>query len=280
MASDLQHGEQFHDAWTERVRRQVALVGGNASHSHKLIARRRRDLRFRILPYDTFWIANAAAVFATAMAVLVVVFDPLLPAWHEKLPQAVVSVFRCVTRFGQSDWILIGTGLFLILMLVRDASTLRPRLRARQAVRSYAALYVFVSVAISGIVANISKYVIGRARPRYFGETGTVSFDLFSGDASWASFPSGHATTAMALGVSLALLFPRLRWVFLCVGFWIAASRLFLLQHYPSDMLAGCALGGTVAWLFARALARRRLVFAFDGNGGLVRRRGASGRLN
>ena len=83
----------------------------------------------------------------------------------------------------------------------------------------------------------------------------------------------------MALGMSLALLFPRLRWVFLCIGFWFAASRLFILQHYPSDMFAGCLLGGGGAWLIARAFAQRRLIFGFDGDGRLIRRSGASGRL-
>ncbi len=49
----------------------------------------------------------------------------------------------------------------------------------------------------------------------------------------------------MAFGVALALLFPRLFWVFLCLGFWIAASRPFIGVHYPSDMLAGGLLGGS-----------------------------------
>jgi membrane-associated phospholipid phosphatase len=252
---------------------------GNLSLSRRLIARRRRDLRFRVVPYDGFQIANAGVVVATLLAILVAVFDPLIFAWQEKLPESVVTLFRQVTRFGKSDWILISTGFFLVLMLILDATALTVRQRIRRTVRSVAAFYVFASVAGSGIVANFSKYAIGRARPKHFPETGSVSFDFWSGDASWASFPSGHATTAMALGVSLALLFPRLRWVFLCLGLWIAASRLFILAHYPSDMFAGCLLGGTAAWLIARALARRRLVFGFDADGGLIRRRGASGRL-
>lgn len=279
MATDLEHGRRFENPWAARARRQAALFAANLSSSRKLIAGRRRDQRFRVLPYDAFQVVNAIVVFATLTAILVAVFDPLLVAWQEKLPADVVTLFKYVTRFGKSDWILIGTGLFLILMLILDGSTLTARHRARRTVRSLAALYVFGSVASAGIIANVSKYLIGRARPRYFEETGSVSFDFFSGDASWASFPSGHATTGMALGVSLALVFPRLRWVFLCIGFWIAASRLFLLQHYPSDMFAGCLLGGGAAWLIARALAQRRLVFGFDDDGRLTRRRGASGRL-
>jgi len=145
--------------------------------------------------------------------------------------------------------------------------------------RTLAAGYVFAAVAVSGIIANLSKNIIGRARPKHFDETGPLSFDFWSGDSSWASFPSGHATTAMALGVSLALLFPRMRWVFLCLCFWIAVSRLFVGVHYPSDVIAGGILGGITAWLMARALARRRLLFGFSGDGILLRRKGASGRL-
>ncbi len=256
-----------------------ARFRANLTVSRQLIAGRRRDLRFRVLPYDALQIVNGATVILTLLAILTVVLDPLLFAWQERLPRGVVTFFGYVTRFGKSDWILLGTGLFLILMLALDASALRARLRARRTLRSLAALYVFGSVAVSGIVANVSKYAIGRARPKFFPDTGSVAFDFLSGDASWASFPSGHATTAMALGVSLALLFPRLRWVFLCLGFWIAASRLFVLAHYPSDMAAGCLLGGGAAWLIARAMARRRLVFGFDGTGRIVRRAGASGRL-
>jgi undecaprenyl-diphosphatase len=279
MASDLQHGTLGGRPWVDALRRRTDPLRANLSLSRSLWRHRRRDVRFRIVPYDSLQILNGLAVFATLIVIVLVVFDPLLVPWQEKLPASVVTFFKYVTRFGKSDWILIGTGLFVIVMLILDAQALRARLRARRAIRTFAAFYVFASVASCGIIANLAKYAIGRARPKYFSATGSVSFDFFSGDASWASFPSGHATTAMALGMSLALLFPRLRLVFLCVGFWIAASRLFILQHYPSDMFAGCLLGGGGAWLIARALAQRRLIFEFESDGRLIRRRGASGRL-
>jgi len=164
-------------------------------------------------------------------------------------------------------------------MLSLDAGMYRSRVRARRTVRSFAAFYVFASVAIAGIIANLSKNVIGRARPKLYAEQGDFSFHFLSFNADWASFPSGHATTAMALGLALALLFPRFRWVFLTLGFWIAVSRLFVGAHYPSDVLGGAVLGGVTAWLLARFFAQRRLLFKFDDDGGLIRRRTVSGRL-
>jgi undecaprenyl-diphosphatase len=236
-------------------------------------------VRFHVLPFGGLELLNVLAVIVTAIALLVLVLDPLMPPWQARLSPAVIDFFKAVTDIGKSHWILISTGVFVIVMVVLDAESLQRRHRVRRAVRTAAALYVFAAVAITGIVVNLVKNVIGRARPRFFDDYGPFSFDFLAGKASWASFPSGHSTTAMALGMALALIFPRLRWVFLCLGFWIAVSRVFVRAHYPSDVLAGALLGATGAWLLARAFAQRRIVFGFDGEGGLVRRRGLSGRL-
>jgi undecaprenyl-diphosphatase len=262
-----------------RARPFLATVRRNIKSSVRFLAHRRRDKRFAIQPYDAFQLANGLAVAATAFVLLVVLVDPYLPLWPATLPQPVLDFFRFFTQFGKADWILIGTGLAVVIALLIDADALQPRARVRQALRVFAAAYVFLAVAISGIIANLSKYVIGRARPKLFAENGTFAFDFWSWEADWASIPSGHATTGMAFGVALALLFPRLFWVFLCLGFWIAASRPFIGVHYPSDMLAGGLLGGVTAWLLARAFARLRLIFGFAADGSLIRRKGASGRL-
>ncbi len=251
----------------------------NLAQSGAFLRRRRRGVRFRVIPYDVLMVLNAVVVVASLLAAIAFVLDPLLLAWQQSLPEPTVAFFQHLTRFGKSDWILVGTGVFLIVMLSLDAGSLTRHVRTRRTARSLAAFYVFVSVAGSGIIANLAKYVIGRARPQHFVDAGSYSFDFWSGDASWASFPSGHATTAMALGLSLALLFPRLRWVFLSLCFWIAVSRLFIAAHYPSDVVAGGLLGALTAWLLARVLAQRRLLFDFDRNGGLIRRKSASGRF-
>ncbi len=284
MASDL-YARRTRKSTTDvgrlhaRAQSRLAAIRRNIAVSWRFATRRRRDRRFRIQPYDAFQVLNASALAFTAFLLLAVLLDPHLPAWRTTLPQPVVGFFRFLTEFGKADWILIGTGVALIVALLIDVDRLRPRHRANRAVHVFAAGYVFLAVAISGITVNLLKYIIGRARPKLFDDSGSFSFDFWSWDADWASFPSGHATTGMAFGVALALLFPRLRWLFICLGFWIAASRPVVGAHYPSDVLAGILLGGLTAWLIARAFAQHRIIFGFDAGGYLVRRKGASGRF-
>ncbi|WP_425471005.1 phosphatase PAP2 family protein [Streptomyces armeniacus] len=85
-----------------------------------------------------------------------------------------------------------------------------------------------------------------------------------SGD--W-SFPSNHATLALAAATGVALLWRGLAWLAVPVGLLTAFSRVFVGVHYPFDVLAGGLLGATVAALCAseplvlhgaRLLLRRR----------------------
>ena len=57
------------------------------------------------------------------------------------------------------------------------------------------------------------------------------------------SYPSAHATTSTAAAVALSDLLPGVQ----VVASALALSRLYLGVHYPSDTLAGAALG----WAFA-----------------------------
>ncbi len=116
----------------------------------------------------------------------------------------------------------------------------------------------------------MTKNTIGRARPSQFAEHGAFAYDFLAFVPKWASFPSGHATSIMALAVGLAFLMPRLRYVFLMLGFWVGFARIATGAHYPSDVLAGLALGAVFAWLLARLFAQRRIVFRFDEKGNVV----------
>src|SRR2546430_1036706 len=92
----------------------------------------------------------------------------------------------------------------------------------------------------SGIVTNSFKYVIGRGRPT--DGRGAYNFRPFSGQDS---FSSGHTTEAFALASVISEHYDSL-WVQVpayglasAVGY----ARLNNNRHWPSDVLAGAAIG-------------------------------------
>jgi len=63
------------------------------------------------------------------------------------------------------------------------------------------------------------------------------------------SFPSGHTLHAVSFTWQACAHFPELGWVLVPLAALIAGSRVVLGLHYPSDVLAGAAIGGALAEL-------------------------------
>jgi membrane-associated phospholipid phosphatase len=117
----------------------------------------------------------------------------------------------------------------------------------------------------AGIVANGVKLLVARLRPLAANLRGEV-WDTFTGwlpvlyhDPSlgeygfqFQSFPSGHSATAVGLAIALAALYPRGRWLFALFALLACLQRLQSQAHFPSDILAGAAIGCLVCALGAR----------------------------
>jgi undecaprenyl-diphosphatase len=104
------------------------------------------------------------------------------------------------------------------------------------------------TVAASGVLDQLVKNVACRARPSAAGAgLFFAKFPCFPASYAYASFPSGHATTAFATAVVLAAWYPRQAVGFVGLAALVGLSRILLGAHFPSDVLAGALLGSGVA---------------------------------
>jgi len=103
------------------------------------------------------------------------------------------------------------------------------------------------AVLLSQGATVLLKNVIHRQRP-YLAYPNTITGKMNSTDSS---FPSGHSSAAFAAATSLSLAFPK--WYVIAPSFAYAGavgySRLYLGEHYPSDVLAGAVIGAGSAYL-------------------------------
>ena len=210
--------------------------------------------------------------FLGGVALLVVFADPELLAWVRAGEAQTDGIFAATTDLGKSNWILMLTAAVMIVMSFLRAD----RFRGKKYViwhRIFLNFYfVFTTIAFSGLLALFFKNAIGRARPPFVEGAGVWQSIPFGDNFEFASFPSGHSTTAGALTIALMLLFPRFRLFFIFAGLWIAISRMVIGVHFPSDVFGGFAFGAMFTWIYARSFARKRLLFTFAGENGLTLR--------
>lgn len=214
------------------------------------------------------WPAVLAAAVAL-MIVLALIADAASVPWARSLPPAIAWPFQAVTDIGKSGWVLVPSGLMVVLLLAADWSAVEPRTRAAWSEIGQLLTALFIAVATGGIVTNVIKQVVGRARPVLFDREGPLSFDAFNFDYANASFPSGHATTAGAILAFGWLAFPRGRPVWAVVAIVIAVSRIVVGAHFPSDVVAGLIVGGLCATASLAFLARRRFALHVGHDGRL-----------
>ena len=102
------------------------------------------------------------------------------------------------------------------------------------------------SLLINTAITQAMKYTIKRNRP--YQDYSIIIPNNIENDAS---FPSGHTSTAFALATSMSIQYKK--WYVVVPAFaWASSvgySRLYLGEHYPTDVFAGAAIGVGSAYL-------------------------------
>lgn len=201
------------------------------------------------------WGVPAVAAIAATM---VLADRPAIVA-VQGLPLWVGGFFNALTDYGTSDWFLVPIAMALLTIAAFVPPAL-PRLsRLVLAAFTVRLGFVFAAIALPGLFVAIVKRLIGRARPFLAGDASPFHYLPFSWRPDYASLPSGHATNVFAALVAIGLVVPRLRAPMLVYALFIAASRVMILAHHPSDVMAGAVVGTVGAlmvrdWFAARSL--------------------------
>jgi undecaprenyl-diphosphatase len=113
-------------------------------------------------------------------------------------------------------------------------------LRATRRVATRDLLRLFAAILLATVAADyVVKPIVDRRRP--FERQPAIH--VIGGRPNDASFPSGHATNSFAGAFVLSRVAPSAGPFWWALAAAIAFSRVYLGVHYPSDVLAGAALG-------------------------------------
>jgi undecaprenyl-diphosphatase len=137
-------------------------------------------------------------------------------------------IFQVASRLGDG---IVWYVLLAVLPLLYGAAAVRPVIVMALTGAAGVALYSFL------------KRVFVRERPFIT----HAAIDRAAAPLDRYSFPSGHTLHAVSFTWQAGAHFPELLWVLLPLAALIGASRVVLGLHYPSDVLAGAALGAALA---------------------------------
>ena len=140
-------------------------------------------------------------------------------------------------------YILISSMIFIVYAFIKMKKGFIPFI-----------ITVIISVSLSDIVCyRILKPSIGRLRPK-------IELNIYEKKSTYQgkdySMPSNHASNIFAFFI-VYLLFVKKFWPFsLLNSLIISFSRVVLVKHYPSDVMAGIVMGAAAGLVIASLVNR------------------------
>jgi len=104
---------------------------------------------------------------------------------------------------------------------------------------------------------NVIKEIFQRIRPCHVLKDAITPL----GCSGTYSFPSNHAVNNFAAAVFLAMLYPKMKWIFYITALFVSISRIYLGLHYPSDVAAGILIGIAAGFVFGYAAVKADNLF-------------------
>ncbi|MFQ5497676.1 MAG: phosphatase PAP2 family protein [Nitrosopumilus sp.] len=164
-------------------------------------------------------------------------------------------IMQSVTESGEVLWML-GFGILMLII---------PKTRR-------VGITLMILIVLATLLTGYVKCGVDRDRPDFEYEAAPFpvpvskdTFALFCEGGYNASFPSGHAARSMIfaiiLGYALSERFPRGAYLMFIYPFLISLSRLYVLEHYPMDVIGGTVIGIMLAGVMAK---RTKLYKIFD----------------
>jgi membrane-associated phospholipid phosphatase len=157
------------------------------------------------------------------------------------------AYFKALSSTAKPLAVAVPFGMVAVSLISENDATAR---------KAYEAV---ASIAVAAMATEAVKQVIQRKRPyEVYNEIYPVEYDYGN------SFPSGHTSIAFSLATSLTLTtkkwyvaVPALLW-----ASGVGYSRIYLGQHYPTDVAAGALTGAASAfathWLQKKLFAEKK----------------------
>ena len=164
--------------------------------------------------------------------------ESIVSFFHSIAGNSILDLFmQSVTEAGDVFYMLVFAALLVIIKKTRRIGVV-----------------LLILLVLTTILTGYIKCGVDRERPQlpFSGTQFPIdisqdTFSLFCEGGANASFPSGHASRATVFGILFGFIlsqrFPRGCYLILLYPILMSISRVYVLQHFPMDVIGGAILG-------------------------------------